>query len=68
MNNMHNIDYTVKPFHRGHHRDLEKVSAIEGCPLHRGSSQSGLFGYKNRYFAAKIYFGVLGHCKIDTIV
>ena len=26
---------TVKPLSSGHHRDCEKVSAIERCPLHR---------------------------------
>ena len=52
----------------GHRRDCEKVSGIERCPLHRGSSQICLFCSKNRYFATKICFGVLGHCKIDTTV
>ena len=60
--------YTVKPLYSGHHWDCEKVSAIEKCPLHRDSSQICLFCSKNIYFATKTCFGVLGHCKIDTIV
>ena len=61
------LDYsinTVKPLYSGHYRDREKVSAIERCPLHRGSSQICLFCSKNRYFATKTCFRVLGHCKI----
>ena len=27
---------TVKPLHSGHHRDLEKVSAMRRCPLYIG--------------------------------
>ena len=29
------IKSTVKPLYSGHHRDLEKVSAMNGCPLYR---------------------------------
>ena len=59
---------TVKPLYSEHHWDREKVSAIERCPLHRGSSQICLFCSQNRYFTTKIFFGVLEHFKIDTIV
>ena len=60
--------YTVKPLYSGHHRDREKVSAIERCPLHRGFSQICLFGFKNNYFTAKTCYGVPGYCGIDTMV
>ena len=29
---------TAKPLYSGHHREREKVSTIERCPLHTGSS------------------------------
>ena len=61
------ITNTVKPLYSGHHWDREKVSAIDRCLLWRGSSQICLFCSKNRYFATKTCFWVLGHCKIDTI-
>ena len=38
---------TVKPLNSGHHLDLEKVSAIETCPLPRLLSQIGLFCKEN---------------------
>ena len=37
----------VKPLYNGHHWDLKIVSVIERCPLRRGSSQAGLFCFKN---------------------
>ena len=48
---------TVKPRHSGHQRDREKVSAIERCPLHRGSSQIYLFFINNTNFTLKTCFG-----------
>ena len=38
---------TVKPLYGGHHLDLEKMPAIERCPLHRGLSEIGLFCFEN---------------------
>ena len=60
--------YTVKLLYSGHHRDLEKVSAIERCPLHRGSSQIYLFFINNTNFTLKTCFGFLGYCIVETIV
>ena len=35
---LHQLNYvtTVEPLYSGHHRDLEKVSAVKRCPLSRG--------------------------------
>ena len=38
---------TVEPLYSGHHLELEKVSAIERCPLHRGLSKIDLFCLEN---------------------
>ena len=35
---MRMLSYTVKPLYNGHHRDVEKVSALRRCPLCRGSA------------------------------
>ena len=47
--NLKAMKNTVKPLYSGHHQDCKKVSAIERCPLHRGSSQICLFCYKSIY-------------------
>ena len=41
------LQLIVKPPHGGHRRDLKVVSVIETRTLHRGSSQIGLFCFKN---------------------
>ena len=48
----------MKPLYGGHHRDLKIASATERCPLHGGSSQTGLFCFKNLLLLG---FGVYGN-------
>ena len=48
----------MKPLYSGHHRDLKIASATERCPLHGGSSQTGLFCFKNLLLLG---FGVYGN-------
>ena len=45
---------TVKALNSGHLWFSEKVSAIESCPLHRGSKYKGLIIAKENWFIIRV--------------
>ena len=45
---------TVKPLYNGNHRDIRIVSIIERRSLRRGSSQIGLFCFKNLLLGVRV--------------